>query len=145
MPTSPDSTTLETLMPHAAPVDRTGRTLLLAMRRIAAGGLDDAHAAAAMLGTFGMGYRRPLMFLRVLMKEVSRISQQQISIAPCCCRRMTEGEAAFLLIIEGSSANPDSARTTLTRITGTFDTLAAISVAQALADSLDDIGRPFSL
>jgi hypothetical protein len=140
-----DSATLETLIPHIAPSEGVARTILIAIRRLAAGGLTDAHATNILMGDFGIAYRRPLMFLRVLLGEVSRIAERQIHIAPCCCPRMTEGEAAFLTIIDGARANPERARTALAHMAGTLDCLAAISVAQALADALDDIGHPLRL
>lgn len=133
------------LLPHPVPEDHTARTILIAMRRMAIGGLDDAHAATAMLGLFGMGYRRPLMFLRILMHEVSRGATRSIAVAPCCCRRMTEGEAALLLLIDCAGQHPDVARATLARTTGTLDCLPALSVAQALGDALSDLGRPLTL
>ena len=119
--------------------------LLIALRRIAAGGIDDASAANLLMGAFGMGYRRPLMFLRVLMQEISRVSQQPISIAPCCCPRMTEGEAAILRAIDNGTTHPQVARAALARVTGTLDLSPALSVAQALGASLDDLGRPVAL
>ncbi|UVO52921.1 DUF6628 family protein [Sphingomonas sp. SUN039] len=141
----PDSAPLALLIPHAAPDQKTARTVLIALRRIAAGGIDDASAANLLLGSFGMGYRRPLMFLRVLMQEISRVSRQPISIAPCCCPRMTEGEAAILLAIERGTAHPEVSRAALASITGTLDLSPTLSVAQALGDALSDLGRPISL
>jgi hypothetical protein len=139
------SSAVEKLVPHPLPDGRVARTMLVAIRRIAAGGLDDAHAANILIGALGMGYRRPMMFLRVLMAEVSRVSAQSIAIAPCCCPRMTEGEAAFLLAIESGRDHPHVARAALARMAGTLDMLPALSVAQALGDALDDIGRPLVL
>lgn len=141
MPT--DALTL--LIPHTAPEQQTARVLLIALRRMAAGGIDDASAANLMLGSFGIGYRRPLMFLRILMQETSRVAQQSISIAPCCCPRMTEGEAAILLAIDSAAAHPDVVRAALARVTGTLDLSPVMSVAQALGDALADLGRPISL
>lgn len=141
--TRPD--TLALLVPHPAPDQKTARTLLIALRRIAAGGIDDASAANLLIGAFGMGYRRPLMYLRVLMQEISRVSQQPISVAPCCCPRMTEGEAAILLAIDSGTAHPQVARAALARVTGTLDLSPALSVAQALGTALEDLGRPISL
>ncbi len=133
------------LVPHPVPTDKIARTLLLAIRRLAAGGLSDAHAANILLGDLGMGYRRPLMFLRVLVGEISRVSQHQIAVAPCCCPRMTEGEAVFLSTINCARDHPERARAALARMTGTLDCLPALSVAQALGDALDDIGHPLRL
>jgi hypothetical protein len=140
-----ESTTLETLIPLIAPTEQVPRTILFAIRRLAAGGLNDAHAANLFMGSFGIGYRRPLMFLRVLMSEVSRVAGHPITIAPCCCPRMTEGEAAFLFIIEQGRARPHEARHRIARMARTLDCLATLSVAQALADALDDIGHPLTL
>lgn len=137
--------TLDTLIPHDAPIQNAARAILVAIRRLASSGLQDAHATNIFITNFGMTYRRPLMFLRVLIGEVSRVSKNQIAIAPCCCPRMTEGEAAFLLVIESARSNPELARNVLVRMTGTLDCLAALSVAQALGDALDDIGHPFRL
>ncbi len=135
----------ETIVPHPQPESRVARTILLAIRRIASGGLDDAYASNLLMGTLGMGYRRPLMFLRVMMAEVSRVSEKSIPIAPCCCPRMTDGEAAFLLAIDSGRDHPHVARAALARVTGTLDMLPALSVAQAIGDALDDIGQPLSL
>lgn len=133
------------LVPHPIPVEPVARILLYAMRRMAIGGLDDAHAANVLLGQFGMNYRRPLIILRALMLEVSRTSERSISIAPCCCRRMTADEARLLSAVEASIARPDVARTLIAQITASMNCLAAVSAAQALAQSFDDLGRPVVL
>jgi hypothetical protein len=54
------SSAVEKLVPHPLPDGRVARTMLVAIRRIAAGGLDDAHAANILIGALGMGYRRPM-------------------------------------------------------------------------------------
>ena len=140
-----ETATLEALIPHHVPSETVARTILVAIRRLAIGGLDDAHATNILMGDFGMDYRRPLMFLRILLNEVSQISTHQIQIAPCCCARMTDGEALFLSIIDNARNHPDRARKALARLAGTLNCLAALSVAQALGDALDDIGHPLCL
>ena len=140
-----DSVTLETLIPHPAPTEKVARTILVAIRRLASGGLNDAHATNILIGDFGMAYRRPLMFLRVLIAEMSRIAERQIPIAPCCCPRMTEGEATFLMIINSARGHPERARAAIARMASTLDCLPALSIAQALADALDDIGHPLRI
>lgn len=133
------------LVPHPIPVEPVARILLYAMRRMAIGGLDDAHAANVLMGQLGMSYRRPLIILRALMLEVSRTSARSISIAPCCCHRMTADEALMLGAIEAAAARPDVARTLMTRVTATFDCLAPVSAAQALNHAFADLGRPVVL
>jgi hypothetical protein len=115
------------------------------MRRMAIGGLDDAHAANVLMGQLGMNYRRPLIILRALMLEVSRTSGRSISIAPCCCHRMTADEAALLGTVETAVARPDVARTLMAQITATLDCLAPVSAAQALNHAFADLGRPVVL
>jgi hypothetical protein len=117
------------LLTERAPATRPARTLLLAMRRIAIGGVDDAHAANLMLSDFGMGYRRPLMFLRVLMGEIARVSHNTIHVAPPCCPQMTVGERAILAAIIDGRENPDRSRVALAGITGSLETRAALSIA----------------
>src|ERR1700761_128514 len=87
------------LVPHAAPASPYRRLLLFAIRRMAAGGIADAHAAHAIFTGFGLGYRRPLVLLRALMAELSRVSTAKLTVAPCCCARMTRDEAMLLDLI----------------------------------------------
>ena len=103
---------LDALIPHAAPTEPVARTLLVAIRRLATGGLNDAHASNLLISNFGMHYRRPLLFLRIFLEEISRISRRQIAIAPCCCPRMTAGEVAFLEVVARARVEPDTARAT---------------------------------
>ncbi len=65
--------------------------ILVAMRRMAAHGIRDAHAALLMLDLFGGRFRRPLVLLRAFMLEFARASQRSIKVAPCCSLRMTAG------------------------------------------------------
>jgi len=51
-------------------------------------GLNDASAASAFIGLFGLSYRRPLVLVRALMAETARVSARTISLAPCCRGRM---------------------------------------------------------
>ena len=53
-----ESATLEALIPHRAPTEKVARTMLVAIRRLAVGGLTDAHATNILMGDFGMAYRR---------------------------------------------------------------------------------------
>jgi hypothetical protein len=140
-----ESLTIAQLLPHLAPALQPARNILVAMRLMASGGTDSAHATNSMIASCGLGYQKPLMFLRILMEEVSRIAKHPIAIAPCCCPRMTEGEAAFLELIETASDSTPTARAALTRLTGTLDHLPALFVAQGLASAMADQGRPIIL
>ena len=130
------------LLPHPVPTGVNIRLLLFTMRRVAAHGLDDAHAAHAMLCAFGMGFRRPLVLLRAMMAEASRISHRRILVAPCCCPRMTDAEASMLAAIRRARQNPHRAHRDLAALLGVHNCLGTLSSAQALAQAFDDLGKP---
>src|SRR5688572_9699083 len=87
---------LSAILPDRWPSEANSRLLLFAIRRVAAGGLNDAHVTNAFIASFGLAYRRPLILLRALMAELSRMSQRKIMVAPCCCPRMTAAETVVL-------------------------------------------------
>lgn len=132
------------LLPHPIPLEANTRLLLFAMRRVAAHGLDDAHAAHAMLCAFGMGFRRPLVLLRAMMAEASRISHRRILVAPCCCPRMTDAEATMLATVRLSRGNPQAAHRDMAALLGVHNCLGALSSAQALAQAFEDLGKPLA-
>ena len=133
------------LLPHPLPTEANSRLLLFAMRRVAAHGLDDAHAAHALLCAFGMGFRRPLILLRALMAEASRIAHRRILVAPCCCPRMTDAEAVMLAAIRAARSDPHGVHRDLAALFGVHNCLGALSSAQALAQAFDDLGKPLEL
>lgn len=133
------------ILPLPAPQTPVERLLVYAMRRIAANGLQDAHAANAMLGSFGLSYRRPLVLMRAYLAEIARSSTRQITIAPCCCPRMTHDEARLLAVLAVANANASCARHHLSALTGGGAALPALSAAMALNDALADLGQPLSV
>lgn len=137
-----DAETLAALLPHPLPETHSERIALFALRRMAATGLNDAHAAAALLGYFGKSYRRPLVLIRALMAELARASHVPISVAPCCCPRMTQGEALLLESIADANADPHQSHARLTALTATDHCLGALTSAQAVEQAFRDLGRP---
>lgn len=133
------------LLPHPLPTEGNSRLLLFAMRRVAAHGLDDAHAAHALLCTFGMSFRRPLVLLRALMAETSRIAHRRILVAPCCCPRMTDAEATILAAIRIARSEPRQAHRDLAALLGVHNCLGTLSSAQALAQAFEDLGKPLAV
>jgi hypothetical protein len=132
------------LVPFAAPITPNRRLLLYALRRMGAHGLHDAHAANAMLGTFGLSYRRPLIMLRAFLTETSRISHRRISITGCCCPRMTMDEARLIEAISTSDADMRGAALLLRQILAT-ESLSALGAAQGIGAAFADLGRPLEL
>ena len=112
------------------------------MRRMAAGGLHDAHAASAFLCGFGGRFRRPLLLLRALMAEMSRVASRKLLVAPCCCPRMTEAEGVLLSVVVGAGNDPRGAHDRLAALLGVHNCLGALSSAQALSQAFADLGRP---
>ena len=131
-----------TLLPHAAPASPYRRLLLFAIRRMAAGGIGDAHAAHAIFTGFGLGYRRPLVLLRALMAELSRVSTVQLKVAPCCCPRMTRDEAMLLDLIADAPTWPLQVHQAMGDLLQVYDCLGALSSAAAVANAFADMGMP---
>lgn len=130
------------ILAHVAPDNDGGRLLLSAVRRMGVAGIQDAHAAHAMIGTFGLSYRRPLVLTRALVAELSRVSTRSILIAPMCCARMTEGESALLGAIGMAGDAPQAAHDLLCRLCGVSACLGLLSSAQAVSQAFGDLGRP---
>lgn len=132
------------LLPHAVPENPYARLLLFAIRRMAAGGIGDAHAAHALFTGFGLGYRRPLVLVRALMAEASRVSAIRLVVAPCCCLRMSEAEAVLLAAIQAADVDPQGAHDALSRLLCVRECLGLVTSAQAVAASFADQGMPLN-
>ncbi len=130
------------ILPHDAPLDDGTRLFLQTMRRMGFAGLNDAHAANAMIGSFGLSFRRPLVLMRALMAEMARVSSRPIMIAPACCARMTAAEAVVLHAVAASIESPRGAHDLLCGICGVNSCLGLLSSAQAVAQAFSDLGRP---
>ena len=131
-------------LPHATPKCPNAHLALFAMRRIGAHGLSDARAAHALLTAFRENFRRPLMLLRALMAELAAASAGTISIAPCCCARMTHAEAALVTILSRVETNPGSARLLLADLLGVRHVEGVLASAAAVAMAFADEGRPIA-
>jgi hypothetical protein len=130
------------LLPHAAPASPCRRLLLFAIRRMAAGGITDAHAAHAIFTGFGLAYRRPLVLLRALMSELARVSTAALMVAPCCCARMTLDEALLLQSIANADRRPHEAHDTLCRLLHVRSCLGVLGSGEAVATAFSDLGMP---
>jgi hypothetical protein len=137
-----DTSPISILLPRAAPIVAEQRLLLYAIRRMGAHGLNDAHAANALFGTFGRGYRRPLILLRAFMAESARAARVTIRITACCCGRMTRDEILLIDTIISATRDPHAAYQSLSTCLGTLDCIGALTSAQALNQAFGDLGRP---
>jgi hypothetical protein len=132
------------LLPHPTPISPYARLLLYGIRRMAAGGIDDAHAAHAFFTGFGLGYRRPLILTRALMAEVSRVSAIRLVVAPCCCPRMSEAEHRIIGAVASATTRPQETHDALARLLHVRDCLGLVTSAQAVAISFADQGMPLN-
>ncbi|WEK47449.1 MAG: hypothetical protein P0Y56_03935 [Candidatus Andeanibacterium colombiense] len=126
------------LLPLPLPEDRAGRMVLVAMRRMAAHGIRDAHAAMVMLDLFGARFRRPLVLLRAFMVEFARASQRSIKVAPCCSLRMTEDEGKLLDALRFAASEPALAEDLLARLSGSPCVCEPLSAAAVFGRALEE-------
>jgi hypothetical protein len=131
-----------TLLPHALPAAAPARLALFAIRRMGAHGLADARAAHAMVTAFGQGFRRPLVLMRTLMAELASTAQGTISIAPCCCPRMTPAEEALLAVMTRVETAPETARFLAADLLGVRRVENVLMAAAAVAAAFADQGHP---
>ena len=131
-------------LPFAAPMIGTNQLLLYVIRRMGAHGLHDAAATNALLGVFGMNYRRPMIMLRAFMAETARGAEKKILIAACCCARMTIDEARLIEAIATSLDDPRGASLLLRQTMGCDQDVGALSAAQAVCTAFEDLGRTLS-
>ena len=132
------------LLPHAAPASPYRRLLLFAIRRIAFGGIKDAHAAHALFTGFGRPYRRPLVLLRALMAEVSRVANAKLTVAHCCCPRMTRDEVILLESIAEAADQPARAHKRLCELLDLQHCPSVLAASEALAAAFLDLGMPLA-
>ncbi|HEX7822227.1 MAG TPA: DUF6628 family protein [Sphingobium sp.] len=130
------------LTDKAVPEDRGNRLFLFAVRRMAMAGVNDAHAANALLGSFGKSYRRPLVLLRAMMLEMARASSRKIMVAPCCCAKMTGDEALLMQAVSEGLSAPHTAYERVSTLLASDAALGALTCVQAVAQSFADLGRP---
>lgn len=141
LPLTPTPETgLARLLPHAAPADPTTRALLVAARRMAIHGLQDASAALLIVQTFGLHFRKTLVLLRSFMLEASQAATGPIQIAPCCAPRMTAQEHALITAITCAARDPAAASDHLHRLTGAAHCEGLLATARVLAGAIAEKG-----
>ncbi|MBP2275709.1 MULTISPECIES: DUF6628 family protein [Sphingomonas] len=141
-PTSPSRYSAS--LPNPMPDDPNRRLLLFAFRRMGAHGLKDAHAASALFQAFGQDFRRPLLLMRTMMADLAHNATCPITIAPCCCMRMTASEATILTIVDRAETAPDSARLLLGDLIGLRRPDGVLASITAVASAFADAGRPLT-
>lgn len=134
-----------TALPHALPACPNARTALFTMRRMGAHGLSDARAAHTMFTVFGEGFRRPLVLTRAFMSDMATGSAAPISIAPCCCARMTVSEQVLLTVLARVETAPDIAALLMRDLLGQRRVEGVLASAAAVAVAFADEGRPITL
>ena len=98
-----------------------------------------------MLTTFGEGFRRPLVLTRAMMADLAATAVTPISIAPCCCVRVTPAEHAVLTVLNRAETAPGSARVLLADLLGIRHADGVFASVAAVATAFADAGRPIAL
>lgn len=129
-------------VPLAVPQHPGARLMLFAMRQMAAGGLNDAIAAYALMTGFGIGFRRPLVLLRAFVAEAARVSTARLAVAPHCCMRMTTAEGALLAAVADAGVDPNGTHDALCRLLHVRNCLGLVTSAQAVEAAFSDLGLP---
>jgi hypothetical protein len=140
----PLSLSFAEMLPHGRPAEPDRLLLLFGIRRSGAQGLHDAATAHAFMTAFGSSFRRPLLLLRALMAELSSTSANAIQIAPCCCPRITAGEAALVEIVGSVETHPERAELLLRDLMGVRHAGGLVATAHLLALAFRDGGRPLT-
>lgn len=128
------------LLPLHLPEDRVDRIVLVCIRRMAAHGIRDAHAAWLALDTFGVNFRRPLVLLRAFLMELAQASQRSIKIAPCCAMRMTEDEGRILQVLRLAHEDLHTAEQTLAMLTDNPYVCEPLSAAAVFGRAIGEPG-----
>ena len=134
---------LAAALPEIQPPHAGARLLLFGVRQMGMHGLGDACAAHAFVIAFGKGFRRPLVLLRALMRDMATVSERAIPIAPWCCPRMTRSEATLLAVLGTVHSRPETAGLLLADMLGVRDASGTLMTASALATAFADMGLPF--
>lgn len=121
-----------------------GLFVLRVMRSMAIGGVNDARAAAMLLNQFGRNYRRPLILLRALMMEMSRVSNRRIRLAPPCCGRITRDEGIILSALGRHESAFTHCHDDACLLLDRDDALGTATCFQAVSACFADLGAPFN-
>lgn len=122
--------------------DAARQLFLKTARLMAIGGVNDARAAALLLGWFGRNHRRPLVLMRALMLELSRVSQRRIQLAPPCSTRMTRDEAVMLRALGREEWQIERSHADACELLATDNALGAATCFQAVSTCFSDLGSP---
>ena len=129
------------LLPMPLPDGRIERSVLFAVRRMAAHGVRDVSAAWLILDLFSTGFRRPLVLLRAFMLELSHAATGPIRVAPCCTPRMTEHEGLIMLALFGASRDMTAAEDALAQLTGNARVFEPLSAAAVFGRAIREQAR----
>jgi hypothetical protein len=130
---------LESALPLPLPDGRVERSVLFAVRRMAAHGLRDVSAAWLMLDLFSTGFRRPLVLLRAFMLELAHAATGPIRVAPCCAPRMTTHEGWIMLALFASADDLVTGEEALAHLTAREDPFEALSAAAVFGRSIREL------
>ena len=141
-PQTPATHRADTGLQDWAPQQPTHLFFLRIIRLMAICGVNDARAASMLMGQFGRNHRRPLVLMRAMMLELSRVSNRQIKLAPPCCGRMTRDEALILTALGRPEAEFAACHGDACTLLDREDALGATTCLQAVSACFADLGAP---
>ncbi len=118
------------------------RLLLTTFRRMGANGLRDASACNALMHRFGRSYRQPYLLIQAMMIDLSRHCRLNLTIAPCCCRRMTTDEAQLLSTFAACESDRSRALYLLSDLTGNRECHGVLASICAVKNAYASLGMP---
>jgi hypothetical protein len=128
----------------AVPQNERLHFLLKILRRMGAYGIQDAAANSAMMQRFGKRYRHPHLLMQTLMVDLARHCRLTLTIAPCCCRRMTSDEAQLIEIFSANENNQGRALYLLSDLTGNRECRSLLATIEAASCSFASYGCPLN-
>lgn len=117
--------------------------LVLALRRLASGGLDDPIARHFLAEQFGGRYKRVLTILQVLLARVAEGARRRIAFNPLCCQELSADELALVdAMASGAAGDHVLAHASLAELIEPEEVEAVAAIAAALGEAVHDAGRP---
>lgn len=133
---------LEKVLALAVPQDPDLAMVLLMIRKIAAGELDDSQLANLGYQAFGREFERPLTLIRAYLIETASASTRQLRIVRQNHPKMTHDEGMMLDALALVRPDADAAQALLRQLCGSADVSAPLAAAHLLARALIDLGCP---
>lgn len=117
--------------------------LLLALRRLAAAGLDDDHARRLLADQFGAGHVRLLALAQLMIVRLADGATRTVMLAAPCCLALSGDEVALVAVIEAAATGDDAAAHAWLDFVSAAHRAGVVEVAAALGAAACDTRPPW--